>query len=116
MNNSKPIVRDLNIEPEKLQQVNELLKNYQSAHFKKNQIRNILGFTFCAECHGIPEIEVVYAEYGIKRIEHWCRSCYQVSLERTSKEPETREEIAAFYNCEIAPEGTFGGSKKGYEQ
>lgn len=116
MNNCKPTVRDLNIEPEKLQQVNELLKNYQSAHFKKNQIRNLLGFTFCSGCHGVPQIEVSYAEQDIIKIEHWCRPCYQVSLERASKEPQTREEIAAFYNCEIAPEGTFGGSTKGYEQ
>ena len=83
-----------------------------SPYYKQKQMRDLLGHTFCASCHGIPELEISYAEPGVTRIEHYCKNCYAKNLSRELEHPQTKEEIAAFYNCEIAKPGTFGGSKK----
>jgi len=110
-----PTVRELNIEQAKLDKINELLGNGEtSKYFRKTKVRDILGIPFCAQCEGIPFYEISKTEHEITIISHYCKSCYQLSLEREREEPElrTREQLAAFYGCTVAPDGHFGGPKR----
>ena len=121
MVSKKGTVRPLNIPPEKIQEVNEMLdsKNY-SPYMKKHIVKENTGHSSCLLCGRLPELQITHEvgdeETPLRRVMHYCSRCWEIDEERYKKEPQTRGEIAAFYNCQIAPEGTFGGSTKGYSE
>ena len=113
----EPIIRELNIPKDILKQCEEIMNdNKFSPYYKQRQTRDLLGVAFCSSCASIPELEISYAETGVTRIVHFCKICYVKSLEREKELPQTKEDIAKFYGCTVAEPGTFGRSKKEYEQ
>ena len=113
----KTKVRELNIPQKTKDQIQVIMNDGRfSPYYKQKQCRDILGHTFCASCHGLPELEISYKYDSIIRLQHFCKRCYALDQEREAKHPDTREEIARFYGCEVASENYFGGGKEEYKQ
>jgi hypothetical protein len=99
---AKATIKELNIAQEILDQCEHVMSSTKSPLFKKNQLRDLLGVTFCSSCQGIPSLEICYSIGNITRIEHYCKTCYEKSLEREKKEPSDRSgvSLAEFYGCQ----------------
>jgi hypothetical protein len=99
LSNSEPVVRELNTPKEKLEECNKIMNdNRFSPYHKQRATRDILGHTFCV-CGNIPSLEVSYRVEGVTKIEHYCSSCWEKSIDRAASEPKIKEEIPAYYGC-----------------
>jgi hypothetical protein len=93
-----------------------------SPYRKKHLLKDKTGHSNCLSCGRLPDFQISYdvgdEETPLKRVQHYCSACWDITLEREKKEPKdrSREKLATFYHCKIAEPGTFGGGKDEYRR
>ena len=71
---SKPVVRPLVVDKEKLEKLKEILKKGLSRDQRYNAIRKYCG-AICCDCEDIPTKMLVYDVEGAEVIENYCDKC-----------------------------------------
>jgi hypothetical protein len=74
---SKPVIKRIIIDKDKLQDLQDILKNpHVGTDAKSASIKRIAG-GFCSLCGGIPTIIVNYNKNGANLIEKYCDTCFK---------------------------------------
>ncbi|HEY7108064.1 MAG TPA: hypothetical protein VH415_01410 [Nitrososphaeraceae archaeon] len=90
------IVKELNISKE----TRELVQRKKKLLTYRNALKEITGYSGCAACGSIPDIQISVKIDGAIVVENYCRPCSEKLYQRMN-EPEDRTELAAYYNCEL---------------
>jgi predicted SprT family Zn-dependent metalloprotease len=70
----KPVITDIEIEPEKLEELNKIMNSFYSRNNKNVAMKRIAG-GYCCVCGAIPNKLVKYKLEDITRIEYYCDKC-----------------------------------------
>ena len=85
----KPVITDIEIEPEKLAELNRVLSSSFSKGVKKAAMARI-GYRGCTICGETPSKKVSYdigdSEQPASRLEYYCLDCFKRSGIGTSKD------------------------------
>ena len=116
---NKGTVRPLNIPAEQLSEIEKMMNSSAlSVHRRKHLLKERTGHSSCLLCGRLPELQISYEvgdeETPLRRVEHYCSKCWEITLEREKQEPKDREKLAEYYGVAIAPEKYFGGGKDDY--
>ena len=102
-----PLVKELYFTEEEKKEV-ERIQSSEHITKRKDRLRSVVGGPMCCICHSIPTKRIEYNLDGVIRIETYCDEHFSI-FER-NQDVDINDIIEA-YNCQRAPEGTFGGSK-----
>jgi hypothetical protein len=111
----------LNIPAEQLSEIQEMMNNSDiSPYRKKHLLKDKTGHGNCLSCGRLSDLQILYdvgdKETPLKRVQHYCSQCWEITLEREKQEPKdrSREKLAEYYGVAVALENYFGGGKDEY--
>ena len=72
---SKPIIKPIEVDKEKMKELNAILSSKQGPFYKRDSHKRIVGE--CCICGIIPTKLVTYDVEDAKRIEIYCEACFE---------------------------------------